>query len=204
MTLSEEFKVILDNLGSEEASLQKFLEDNPRILIFSFYQGAKGPTVFPKFRLADDFIPDFVVIGARSYGGSWDVDLVEIEPAVLDRPLFNSKGQSAGRLRDAEGQITKWQTWMAQYGQSVFVPKALNALKAIRAWDFWPELYQPLRGTYYHFIPHYRIVIGRRTDFTGWGDQYRANAKNNGIDIATWDRRSLIQVLPPSFEFSML
>lgn len=189
MTLIDEFKKALDR-GSEEEVLQEFLEKNPQILIRAFSQGAKGLTVFPKFHLADDFIPDFVIIGSRSFGGSWDVDLVEIEPAVLDRPLFNSKRQGAGRLREAEGQIIRWQNWMNQYSQTVFVPKLLDALKRKKAWDFWPKLYEPLSGTYYHLMIYYRIVIGRRSHFTGWGDQYRATRRTGtgSIDISTWDR----------------
>ena len=86
MQLYNEFQSLLDE-SVEEAPLQKFLEGHPEILVHTFSQGAQYPTVFPKFELANDFIPDFVRIGRRSgsAGTSWDVDLIEIKRAVLDK-----------------------------------------------------------------------------------------------------------------------
>lgn len=106
-------------------------------------------------------------------------------------PLFNQKGQSTGRLRDAEGQITNWQTWMQRNEQNILVPRALDKLKERKAWDVWPDLYRPLSGNYYGLMVWYRIIIGRRKDFAGWGDVYRTNKwkqSANQVEIVSWDR----------------
>lgn len=186
--LFETFKSLLEN-GLQETCLQKFLERYPEILVRTFFQGAFEQKVFPKFELADDFVPDFVMIGQRS-DYSWDVDLIEIEPAVYTMSLFNQSRQSTGRLRDAEAQIRDWQVWMRN-NSDFFISRALRELKACHAWDRNPESYNLSNGTNQNMGIWYRIVIGRRTDFNGWGDNYRNNTweeSGHRIEIVTWDR----------------
>jgi hypothetical protein len=187
--LYEEFKDLIERSDTER-SLQEFLERHPEIVASIFNLGSYYPTVFPKFRLADDFEPDFVMIGHRSVW-SWDVHLIEIEPAVFDRPLFNMKRQSTGRLRDAEAQVTDWQIWMDKYQDTFFVNRALEKLKEVRAWDAKPEFYNLSEGTHQSMGIWYHIVIGRRTDFEGWRGKYCNNKWANNyprVQIVTWDR----------------
>ena len=92
----DKFESLIEN-GREEAPLQEFLEAHPSIVRQAFDGGSYYPTVFPKFSLAGEFIPDFVMIGHRS-SWMWTVDLIEIEPSVLERPLFNRADQPTGRL----------------------------------------------------------------------------------------------------------
>ena len=186
----DEFKSLLE-YSKGESELQLFLEKHPEILRRTFNLGAAFPTVFPKFCLADEFIPDFAIIGHRS-SWMWNVDLIEIEPANLDGPLFNKKRQSTGRLRDAESQIKDWQAWMAKYGDTVFVRRALKMLKERQAWDKRPEFYHLPDGvTSQAMTVMYRIVIGRRTDFEGWGTEYQEliwRESGHRIEIVPWDR----------------
>lgn len=63
--LFDDFKGLLDGC-SAEAPLQSFLKEHPEILVSTFNQGAHYPMVLPKFRLADELIPDFVMVGRRS------------------------------------------------------------------------------------------------------------------------------------------
>ena len=188
MTLYNGFNLIVNN-GRQEAPLQSFLEDHTEILVRAFSQGAYSSTVFPKFRLAGDFIPDFVIIGHRS-SYSWDVDLVEIEPSILDRPLFTRNRESTGRLRIAETQITDWQVWMSRH-KEFFTQRALEELRNRHAWDEHSEFYNLSNGTNQDMVIWYRIIIGRRSCFYGWGDQYRSNRwqrSGHREDIVTWDR----------------
>ncbi len=192
MELYNEFQSLLDEPVGE-APLQTFLKRHPNIIVNTFSQGAQYPIVFPKFHLADEFIPDFIMIGRRSGSAetSWDVDLIEIEPAVLDKPLFNKKRQSTGCLRVAETQIRDWQRWMQKYEQSIFVPKAFEQLKSKKVWDDHPQFYTPTAGTYQDVIVWYRIIIGQRKDFNDWGNQYRNliwKESGNRVEIVTWDR----------------
>jgi hypothetical protein len=185
----QEFGRLIDTC-TVETPLQEFLKTHPAILSRAFYQGAFYPTVFPKFELSNDFVPDFVIVAHRS-SWSWDVDLIEIEPPVIEGGLFNQKRQPKGRLRDAEAQITDWQNWMRQYEQSIFVPTALEALKGKGAWDGRPEYYKLSNDTWQAMTVWHRIIIGRRTDFSDWGDKYRRTKweeSGNRIEIVPWDR----------------
>jgi len=189
-SLYNEFKSLVDN-NTTEASLQKFLEEHLEILIHTFSQGALDPFAFPKFHLADEFIPDFVIVGHRSVW-SWDVDLIEIEPAAFnDQALFNKRGQSTGRLRMAETQIRNWQDWMGKNKDSIFVPRALDKLKNAKAWDERPEFYKPSDGTHQHLMVWYRIIIGRRKDFERSRINYQSSYwehSGHRVEIVTWDR----------------
>ena len=188
-SLYDRFKCLIER-GTQESELQCFLTEHPDVLIRTFNQGAFYSTVFPKFHLADEFIPDFVMIGHRS-SWSWDVDLIEIEPAVYERQLFNNKRQSTHRLRDAESQIKGWQTWMNKNRDSFFVPRALKELKNKSAWDDRPEFYNLSSGTHQYFTAWYRIIIGRRTDFEGWGTEYQNHIwteSGHRVEIVPWDR----------------
>lgn len=186
------FQALLDE-SVEEAPLQQFLESHPQILVHTFSQGAQYETVFPKFELANDFVPDFIMIGRRSGSArtSWDVNVIEIKRAVLDKVLFNKARQSAGYLRDAERKIKDLQRWMQKYEQTIFVPKAFEKLKEKGVWDDHPEFYTPTSGTYQDVVVWYRIIIGRRTDFSNWGNEYQNltwKESGNRIEIVPWDR----------------
>ena len=185
--LYNEFQSLLDE-SVGEAPLQTFLERHPDIIVNTFNQGAQYPVVFPKFHLADEFIPDFVMIGHRS-AASWDVDLIEIEPAVLNGKLFNKQRQTTGRLRIAEKQVTDWQIWIERH-REFFVRRALDRILEGHAWDRSPFFHDATRNEG-DLMVWYRIVIGRRTDFDTWGNRYRTHKlkeTNNRVDIVTWDR----------------
>lgn len=187
-SIYDEFKQLIDT-GKYEEPLQKFLETHKELLISTFNQGAYFSTVFPKFELGDELIPDFVMVGHRSRW-SWDVNLIEIEPAILNKPLFNKQRQSTGRLRTAEGQIQDWQMWMNKHS-GYFTTRMLQELKKIGAWDKKPQFYELSDGTNQSMTVWYRIVIGRRNDFQGQGDEYRrhkSQESGNRVEIVTWDR----------------
>jgi len=190
--LFHDFKNLLESC-SEEQPLQEFLKKHEHILTKTFSQGAQYSTLISKFKLADVLIPDFVIIGRRSgtMYASWDVNLIEIEPPILDRPLFNKKRQTTGRLRDAEMQIMQWQQWMKVNEQTIFVPKALRELKKKHAWDKDPQFYNPSYGTYQDIVIWYRIIIGRRSDYGEIGYAYRDTRweeSGRRVEIVPWDR----------------
>ena len=189
LSLLDEFRDLLVDKGHEEESLQDFLKSHPEILAHTFNQGAHYSTVFSKFHLGDEHIPDFMMVGHRS-AGSWDVDLIEIEPALLDRPLFNRSKEATGRLRIAIGQVEKWQIWMGKH-EDYFKERALYEIKANHAWDksiFFNEASQDVGGL---MLTSYRIIIGRRENFEGFGYEYRnLRWKESGhtLEIVPWDR----------------
>lgn len=169
--------------------MQEFLERYPEVLKRTFETGAHFPCVFPKFRLAGDFVPDFVIVGHRSRW-LWNVDFVEIEPAALalERPMFNQSEQTANRLRDAETQVLHWVSWMKDNEQTFFLPKVLEKLKAVDAWDAKPDYYQLSDPPRQGMDVGYHIVIGRRANFDKWADRYRQTQWNQRIEVLPWDR----------------
>ncbi len=186
MQLYNEFKSLLDVSG-QETPLQSFLEQHPDIIGHTFAHGLYA-VLFPKFRLADEFIPDFVRIGQTS-APDCDVDLIEIEPAVLNEKLFNKKHESTGRLRIAEGQITQWQVWMER-NREFFERRVLDRISSEHVWDDTPFFEATTRHNL-TFMVCYRIIIGRRTNFDTWGNRYRTNVYRNSsgrVEIVTWDR----------------
>ncbi len=183
----DEFKTLLDNDGREKP-LQKYLENNPEIISKTFHEGAQNPLVIPLYKLANNYITDFIFVGVRSYG-SLDVHLIEIEPAINEKPLFNNSNQSTGRLRVAEGQIMDWRTWMNEY-ENFFKVQLINTIKKLGRWDN-NLLSKITTNAIRHDIIYYHIIIGRRKDFDGEGDKYRHTYQarsGNREEIATWDR----------------
>ena len=189
LRLYQELKTLIDN-ETLEPQLQKFLTQHPAILSGTFGQGASWPTVFPKFHLADKRVPDFVMIGMRS-DWSWDVDLIEIEPPIIEGGLFNNSRQAKGRLRGAEAQVKDWQAWMEKNRDGVFAADALEKLKKKQAWKAVDHSYNLSGGTHQPMLVSYRIIIGRRSDFEGWGKEYQNmtwQGSSNRVEIAPWDR----------------
>jgi len=183
----DEFKTLLDNDGREKP-LQKYLENNPEIISKTFHEGAQNPLVIPLYKLANNYITDFIFVGVRSYG-SLDVHLIEIEPAINEKPLFNNSNQSTGRLRVAEGQIMDWRTWMNEY-ENFFKVQLINTIKKLGRWDN-NLLSKIATNAIRQDIIYYHIIIGRRKDFDGEGDKYRHTYQarsGNREEIATWDR----------------
>jgi hypothetical protein len=129
------------------------------------------------------------MIGHRS-SWSWDVDLIEIEPAVLKESLFTQNNLSTGHLRIAEGQITNWQVWM-NAKKDFFVQRAVEKLKEVGAWNAHPKFYNLSNGNSQSMLVMYRIIIGRRKDFEGWGNKYQNiiwDRSGHRIEIVPWDR----------------
>ena len=182
-----EFQSLIEN-GNKEAPLQKFLKAHPDILVDTFDTGSYYPTVFSQFSLAGELIPDFVMIGHRS-SWMWTVDLIEIEPSVLNGPLFTKSDLAGKQLRIAEGQLDKWKTWMKEHRDTLFVRKALKKLKERGAWDADPKFYNLSDVTWQMMNVTYRIIIGRRENFQEWGNKYRdlKNAQQH-VEIVPWDR----------------
>lgn len=187
--IHDKFEALLDDASSKcEKKLQHFLGRHPRIITRTFSVGAQNPLVIPKYTLADDYKTDFLLIAQRSEG-SLDIHLIEIEPAKGDLFTKTKKFQSTGRLRIAEGQITDWQTWINSYAD-FFKDKLLNYIEKRGLWD--NNSFSRTRSNSYRLdLVQYYIVIGRRSDFKGRGDEYRHTMRTNSgnrKEIVSWDR----------------
>jgi hypothetical protein len=95
--------------AEDEATLQKFLEKNPNILI-NHLGGGQGRWVIPQKRLGSEFVPDFVIGEKSSIGFEWY--LVELEsPKAI---MFTKAGNQSSKLTHAINQIQKWRSWLSK------------------------------------------------------------------------------------------
>lgn len=91
IALAEKFEKILD-CDSEE-KIHKFLFKNT---IFLNYFGHSDNILFSKFRLADDYIPDFVLLGEERRSNALQASVTMIEIERSNKPLFTKAGGSDG------------------------------------------------------------------------------------------------------------
>lgn len=95
----EEYKALVDKCA-EEPIFQDFFKDNANFL------ESKFKTAYPKYKLADELTPDFLLV---LYDSSYL--FVEIEkPGV---PLFNKKGNPSAELTLAQQQMRTYLKWVA-------------------------------------------------------------------------------------------
>ncbi len=147
------------NSSTREEELQIFLKENP--LIIQPYS-----TVYPKQRLGDDYITDFVFANSLDQGIKYT--FVEIEKATM--PIFTMAGEFSSDFTHAQKQTLDWETWL---------DKNLSYLR-----EKLPGLEKP------SFV----IIAGRSTNFSQKNQEsLRAwNRRNNNVEFLTFDDISVI------------
>lgn len=129
--LIREFTALLARAEKEE-ELQAFLSDHPELIYPDFIE------CFPKLRLGEDFVTDYVFL-VQGLGGSEYV-FVEIEPAANE--IFTKQGQFSAAFTKAKDQILEWDKWLTQ--NHAYISRKL------------PNL----------FKPRFHIVMGRNASLT--------------------------------------
>lgn len=99
-TVKTEFDNLL-NTAHREEELQVYLKANPLMI-------QPHSRVFPKQKLADDFITDFVLASTLSQGIKYT--FVEIERANM--PIFNKSGDFSQQFNHAAKQTLEWDNWL--------------------------------------------------------------------------------------------
>jgi hypothetical protein len=95
------------NAARNEADLQRFLEENPLILMLQT-GGGLGAWVIPQARLGAEHVTDFLVAKEASVGYMWYA-------VELERPqakMFNKNGDVSKDLNHALRQIGDWRDWL--------------------------------------------------------------------------------------------
>ena len=170
-------KDILDD--KREETVQKYLEDNKKILIAAFGMPEwYYNIVIPKFRFGSNYVSDFVIITGQSY--SYWINLVELEPPTVN--LFTREGDYAKRLNHAIKQVDEWKDWINKY-ENYFKDSLVQAIKSIDS--SFDESFDYTR----RFIISKSIVIGRRSTLSSEDNKRRViEREKSGLDIATYDR----------------
>jgi len=95
------------NAAVSEAPLQRFLEQNPLVLV-RYLAGGHTRWVIPGLRLGSWFAPDFVIGEQNARRSRWT--LIELEsPSVK---LFTREGDASRALGHAVGRIRGWRGWL--------------------------------------------------------------------------------------------
>jgi hypothetical protein len=162
----DDFSVAVD-AATEEAELQAYLQEHPRILVQTL-RGGHGRWLISQKRLGSEYVTDFVIAEKSSIGFEWTA--VELESPSA--PLFTKAGDPSGTLNHAIRQITDWRNWLSYNRDYAARPKTKDGLGLI---DIDPQL----PGL---------IVIGRRSERdTATAERRRALGRELRIEIHTYD-----------------
>ena len=100
------------NAAISEAPLQRFLEQNPLVLV-RYVAGGHTRWVIPGLRLGSRFAPDFVIGEQHASRSRWT--LVELEsPSVR---LFTRSGDATRALLHATSRIRGWRGWLHDHSR---------------------------------------------------------------------------------------
>ena len=101
--LLRDFKALIQDAGREE-ELQRFLTKNPDFLYPDHIEQ------WPKFKLGNDYVTDFVVLVQGIQGREYV--FVEIEKA--SKPLFTQAGHFTAEFTQAKDQLLNWDNWITR------------------------------------------------------------------------------------------
>lgn len=104
LNLAHRFAALLEHSEREE-EVQLFIEDHPELIAPDYRK------CYPKFRLADAYVTDFVIYAHDAY------EFVEIESP--HKPIFTKSGQLHHLVTQAEDQILNWRT-MIEHDHAFF------------------------------------------------------------------------------------
>ena len=167
------------NSAKKEEDVQSFLARNVQLAMEAFCDGARPLDIIPKFKLGQDYVTDFTLLGVRSYGDPYHVVLVELESPNANP--YNKIGTYSKILNMAVKQVTDWQNWLKQKNETFCAdfPEKLTRYND-------PDLRDRIRKA----MITYKIVIGRRKDFTEKDRESRGaffDLNNGRIEIFSYD-----------------
>lgn len=175
----QEFQRIVDANVIEE-SLQKYLEENPLLLLnaglgSAFPFARKRCALFSKLKFAERYVIDFSFVHADSSGANW----IFIELERSDMKLFNKKGDMSKHLNHAYRQIMDWQAWIKD--NRAYAQDILGKLQTSCGIT---------KETVFSIDPNFVIIIGRRQVLNDDTIRRRNEFCNNNsrLKIITYDR----------------
>ncbi len=177
--------------AKKEQEIHSFLEQN-QVILTGIY-GHNNPLLWSKYRLADAFVPDFLLLGYRAYSQDLrpTASFIEIERA--NERLFTKSGDPTSFLTHAIRQVQDWKRWVEAnrgYLQS-------NLQRAIAETEMVSsrELEQMSETIMHGFSDRYFVIAGRRRDM-GVAERVRLAQMSADLDrirLMTYD--ALLEVL---------
>lgn len=93
--------------AANEGTLQRLIQKIPLLLV-QHLRGGHGRWVIPQKKLGAEYVTDFIVGEAHSYGHEWVA--VELESPRVK--MFTTTGNPSKELTHAIRQITDWRAWL--------------------------------------------------------------------------------------------
>jgi hypothetical protein len=151
--LLADYRALLDSARREE-ELQKFLKAHPELLYADYLE------IYPKFKLGENLITDFVL----RVRGKQGIEYVFIEIERPDKTLFVEKGHFHHHFTQADGQLTDWEQWIIH--DHAYLARRLPLL----------------------FQPQFHLVIGRSSQLTNdLREKLQLHAKQSQRRYSTFD-----------------
>jgi hypothetical protein len=158
-TLAGEFGRVL--LDPSEQNIHAFIEQHPQLLGFMHWDGF----VKSKFRLAEVFVPDFLVVGLEPYSNVPRPLVTFIEVERSTEALFTKSGDPTSFLTHAIRQVQDWKRWVADnrtYLQTVLHRLIAQEIPAEQG-DYPTGGREDIRRSIAHgFHDRYLVIAGRR------------------------------------------
>jgi len=172
----EKYENILSK-AEDEAPLQKYFTDKSYLIasiVASSRFGHHDLYVFPHKRLAEQYVPDFVICGTNSMGYGWFFVELQSPSTQIVLKSGNKKGDPAEQAREGLNQIKNWNRWIKKHYEYARKESGLNMK------DIDPD------------FCFYRLIIGRSSDFkegfiNEWRKKEISSFKGN-LDILSYDR----------------
>lgn len=153
LDIADSFGLLLEQAENEE-DLQKFLSQHPEIIYPDYIE------CYPKFKLGDDYITDFVFLVQGQEG--LEYIFVEIEQA--GKEIFTKQGQFSSVFTQAKGQLLDWDRWITK--NHAYCSSKL------------PGLYKP----------KFHLIMSRRAKITAEnGEKLRTEFSTGKLICSTYD-----------------
>ena len=150
-----------------ENAVQSFLEQHGVFLLRAL-SGNNSRRVFPKPRLGEKYVPDFLLVDEDSMGMHW----CGVE---LESPRVKAERKDGGQraeLTHAIAQIRDWRAWIRNYQSYARAPKDQGGLGLVGIDDRMAGL----------------ILIGRRPEYSErFNDMRKDMIRNERIHIHSYD-----------------
>lgn len=153
--------------ADSERPVQIFLQTKPALLV-RHLSGGHGRWVIPQQRFGSQYVADFLIADAHSFGRDWYV--VELESPTAQ--MFKKSGDASATLQKAISQIQRWRVWLKNNLDYAKRPRGNDGLGLV---DIRPDL-----AGY--------VIVGRRADIRGDTHELRRQImQENNIEIHTYD-----------------
>lgn len=158
LKICNEFELLLDGTSVNERDILNFIRDNRAYSFIgsisqNFEFGHHGAYLFKEFKLATNYVCDYLVIGKNSHG--YHFVFIELEKPSGDITIKN--GEFGTTVRNGIKQVEDWDEWI----NANFHFLRTEFEKYLKPGDSLPKEFTVLDKSRINFV----VIAGRRKDF---------------------------------------